>query len=341
MRSAKLVCITRALANDSPPFEAIASMQSSAAAFAQHDVQWTPWFRTQPWRCAPIDSGSTSTRWPSGQQRIAGGWVSSVPKLSVVLGPWRRSEVYLSAGTGFHSNDARGVTHDRRSRLAASRPIACQPLTRARGAELGFRSLPMPWAPGHRGRLDAQPRFGARVRRRCRHDRSRPSKPTRRTVELSTLYRGCAPGCRSTQTSPGHARDSPMSIRPGGQHPWRAGARDRSRADRSRARPRRRQPEAAPLRTSCPHRGRRRSLARHDDRERPDRACHQPVAHGSCSTVSTSSTRRSAISNTSTPHGFLASRLPASRMSTRHPALPRSLRLDCRSGFSSDPSGKK
>ena len=32
------------------------------------------------------------------------------PKLSVILGPWHDSEIYLNAGEGYHSNDARGVT---------------------------------------------------------------------------------------------------------------------------------------------------------------------------------------------------------------------------------------
>jgi outer membrane receptor protein involved in Fe transport len=32
------------------------------------------------------------------------------PKLSFLLGPWKNTEVYLNAGTGFHSNDARGAT---------------------------------------------------------------------------------------------------------------------------------------------------------------------------------------------------------------------------------------
>jgi outer membrane cobalamin receptor len=61
------------------------------------------------------------------------------PTLSVVAGPWRRTELYLNAGTGFHSNDARGATIriDPASGEAAD-PVT--PLARARGLELGLRT---------------------------------------------------------------------------------------------------------------------------------------------------------------------------------------------------------
>ena len=31
------------------------------------------------------------------------------PKLSLIFGPWAKTEFYLNAGFGFHSNDARGT----------------------------------------------------------------------------------------------------------------------------------------------------------------------------------------------------------------------------------------
>ena len=41
----------------------------------------------------------------------SGRWAALVsPKGGLVLGPWARTEFYLNAGTGFHSNDARGTT---------------------------------------------------------------------------------------------------------------------------------------------------------------------------------------------------------------------------------------
>jgi outer membrane receptor protein involved in Fe transport len=61
------------------------------------------------------------------------------PKLSLVLGPWNRTEVYLNWGRGFHSNDARGW-------VATVDPVTLEladpadPLVRAQGADIGFRT---------------------------------------------------------------------------------------------------------------------------------------------------------------------------------------------------------
>ncbi len=57
--------------------------------------------------------------------------VKASPKASVILGPWWDSELYLSGGMGYHSNDARGVT-------ASVDPA--DPLVRTYGAEVGVRS---------------------------------------------------------------------------------------------------------------------------------------------------------------------------------------------------------
>jgi len=57
------------------------------------------------------------------------------PKASVIAGPWWETEVYLSGGMGFHSNDARGVTA----------PVdAADPLVRTYGAEVGVRTAFLP-----------------------------------------------------------------------------------------------------------------------------------------------------------------------------------------------------
>src|SRR6185503_4913274 len=65
------------------------------------------------------------------------------PKGGAVLGPWRGTELYVNAGLGFHSNDARGatITVDPASGQPAQRVT---PLARARGAEVGVRSVRVP-----------------------------------------------------------------------------------------------------------------------------------------------------------------------------------------------------
>lgn len=61
------------------------------------------------------------------------------PKLAVIFGPWKKTELFLNAGMGFHSNDTRGVTlmTDPATLLPADR---VDPLARSYGAEFGIRN---------------------------------------------------------------------------------------------------------------------------------------------------------------------------------------------------------
>jgi hypothetical protein len=61
------------------------------------------------------------------------------PKLSLIAGPWARTELFIHAGRGFHSNDARGATASVDPR--SGEPVARVPaLVAARGMELGLRT---------------------------------------------------------------------------------------------------------------------------------------------------------------------------------------------------------
>ncbi|HEV7991407.1 MAG TPA: TonB-dependent receptor [Gemmatimonadaceae bacterium] len=64
------------------------------------------------------------------------------PKASLIVAPTKSTELYLSAGYGFHSNDARGTTIrvDPSTGEPASR---VDPLVRSRGAEVGMRATPV------------------------------------------------------------------------------------------------------------------------------------------------------------------------------------------------------
>jgi outer membrane receptor protein involved in Fe transport len=65
------------------------------------------------------------------------------PKLSAILGPWARTEVFANFGLGFHSNDARGVTTtvDPKSGKPVSRVT---PLVGTQGEEIGVRTQLLP-----------------------------------------------------------------------------------------------------------------------------------------------------------------------------------------------------
>jgi hypothetical protein len=67
------------------------------------------------------------------------------PKLSLIFGPWARTEVYLNGGFGFHSNDARGTTITVDPKDPTTVVARVTPLVRTKGAEIGVRST---WVPG-------------------------------------------------------------------------------------------------------------------------------------------------------------------------------------------------
>src|SRR5262249_52439122 len=100
---------------------------------------WTPWLRTIAGLRGDIYRASVDSNLAANSGKSDDAIVS--PKAGVVLGPWAGTELYLNAGTGFHSNDARGTTTtiDPVS-LAATQPTPF--LVRSKGAEIGLRNQP-------------------------------------------------------------------------------------------------------------------------------------------------------------------------------------------------------
>jgi outer membrane receptor protein involved in Fe transport len=116
-------------------------VESSLGAYGENTTFWAPWFRT----IAGLRSDAYRFKVESDNPANSGRARDSIasPKLGVVFGPWARTELYLNAGTGFHSNDARGttITVDPSSGAAADRVV---PLVRSRGLEVGARSEIVP-----------------------------------------------------------------------------------------------------------------------------------------------------------------------------------------------------
>ncbi len=109
------------------------------------------------------------------------------PKLGLTLGPWNKTEIYINAGYGFHSNDARGTTIrvDPTTGEAAQR---VEPLVRAKGADVGFRTTAIPGLQTTMSifllELESELLF---VGDGGSTEASRPSR--RRGVELTNFYR--------------------------------------------------------------------------------------------------------------------------------------------------------
>jgi outer membrane receptor protein involved in Fe transport len=66
------------------------------------------------------------------------------PKLSLVLGPWADTEIFLNAGRGFHENDARGTTITLDPADGTTAADRVRPMVRASGGEIGIRTAILP-----------------------------------------------------------------------------------------------------------------------------------------------------------------------------------------------------
>jgi outer membrane receptor protein involved in Fe transport len=113
-------------------------IETSLGLYAENKIRWNDWLRSTLglrgdlyW--ASVDSDTAIN---SGQ---ANAFLAS-PKAGLVFGPFARTELYLNAGLGFHSNDARGatLTVDPTDRLTPQQRVPL--LVRSRGAELGVRT---------------------------------------------------------------------------------------------------------------------------------------------------------------------------------------------------------
>jgi outer membrane receptor protein involved in Fe transport len=111
-----------------------------AGVYAQTEIEWTRKFRTTTGLRADVYEFSVMSNNQLNSGEGSDALVS--PKLAAVLGPWAGTEIYANAGMGFHSNDARGavIRVDPASGTSVDRVT---PLVRARGAEVGIRSVPI------------------------------------------------------------------------------------------------------------------------------------------------------------------------------------------------------
>ncbi len=115
--------------------------QTSAGLYYQNEVEWSPMLRSMIGLRGDVYRFNVT----SAVERNSGTEVAGIisPKGGLVIGPWSGTELYINAGMGFHSNDARGatITIDPRTGAPAARVT---PLARARGAEIGMRTVAIP-----------------------------------------------------------------------------------------------------------------------------------------------------------------------------------------------------
>jgi len=115
--------------------------ETSGGLFAEEEASLATWLRAiaglrYDHYFFDVTSGN-----PANSGRADAGRLS--PKLSAILGPWAKTELFANFGLGFHSNDARGVTTtvDPRSGDPVQRVT---PLVPTRGGEIGVRTEIVP-----------------------------------------------------------------------------------------------------------------------------------------------------------------------------------------------------
>jgi TonB-dependent Receptor Plug Domain len=109
----------------------------NTGVYANNQVQWTSWLKSEIGLRGDIFAIDVRSDTPANSGSSTAGIVS--PKATLVFGPWKKTEFYLDLGSGFHSNDARGVTItvDPVTLEAQGRaPL----LVRTEGAEIGTRT---------------------------------------------------------------------------------------------------------------------------------------------------------------------------------------------------------
>jgi outer membrane cobalamin receptor len=128
--------------------------QTNVSLWGESQIQWNEKFRSilglrgDSYQFDVVSNTAAN----SGKKRD----VIVSPKLALVFGPWDKTEYYFNAGSGFHSNDARGATITVNPDPRPGVRPACvgaagsctgdplspvQPLVRAKGYEVGVRSV--------------------------------------------------------------------------------------------------------------------------------------------------------------------------------------------------------
>lgn len=152
--------------------------ETSGAPYAENRTNWTDWLRSVVGLRGDMFWIHVHNVMGGSSGDIASGLLS--PKLAVIAGPWKQTELYLDGGEGFHSNDARGVV---------VRANGATMLPRSLGGEVGARTAAFPslqssvslWLLDLQSELVWDADSGGNV----------PSGPTRRYgVEFASYYTG-------------------------------------------------------------------------------------------------------------------------------------------------------
>jgi hypothetical protein len=116
--------------------------ESSAGAYVENTTKWADKFRTVAGIREDLYRFNVNSDNPANSGKVSESIAS--PKLSLIFGPWAKTEYYFNVGKGFHSNDARGttITVDPKDPTVAADRVPG--LVRSNGVEVGARTEIVP-----------------------------------------------------------------------------------------------------------------------------------------------------------------------------------------------------
>ena len=117
--------------------------EGNAGVYAENTIHWTDWLRTTTGLRGDYFAASVNSILQTANSGNTSAAIAS-PKFTAVFGPFYKTEFFLGAGMGYHSNDARGVTATEVPGDPGEPQSAVPFLVRSRGAEVGVRSKIVP-----------------------------------------------------------------------------------------------------------------------------------------------------------------------------------------------------
>jgi hypothetical protein len=114
--------------------------EGSAGIYAENSTQWLKKFRSVVGLRYDYYRFDVNSNILGNSGKENDGITS--PKLSLIFGPWAKTEYFINYGNGFHSNDARGTTQTQLPSGGVSSPVT--PLVATRGSEVGLRTEIIP-----------------------------------------------------------------------------------------------------------------------------------------------------------------------------------------------------
>lgn len=115
--------------------------QTNLGLYAQNGFKWAEKFRTVAGLRWDLFHWNVNANLPVNDGNLTRTIVS--PKLSMIFGPWDKTEFFVNGGYGFHSNDVRASTEKVDPQYMLPQQTV-EPLERAKGAEIGVRTAVIP-----------------------------------------------------------------------------------------------------------------------------------------------------------------------------------------------------